>query len=93
MDDFSTLVLRYLLPPVMLTSEEKTSLNGKDPEPGVQVTPAPVIEEEEFFPDGGLRAWLVVVGCFIITAVVVGFWYVSRYMFREVCSLLLFPAS
>jgi hypothetical protein len=24
------------------------------------------------FPDGGLRAWLVVLGCFLITAVSVG---------------------
>lgn len=41
----------------------------------VQVIGPPAIEDEAYFPDGGLRAWLVVIGCSVISAVVVGFWY------------------
>ena len=60
----------------MSTAEEKSSGEGRSDEIVVQVIPAPRIEDEEYFPDGGLRAWLVVAGCFVITAVTVGFWYI-----------------
>jgi len=33
---------------------------------------AQTLQDNDDFPDGGLRAWLVVLGCFIITAVAVG---------------------
>ena len=58
-------------PPVMSIVEEKTSRKCPSVE-AVVVTPA--IEDEEFFPDGGLRAWLAVAGCFVINAVIIGFW-------------------
>lgn len=62
----------------MSAIEEKPSQKGRGIglEAVVQVVAPPTIEDEEFYPDGGLRAWLVVVGCCIISAVVVGFWYV-----------------
>lgn len=37
--------------------------------------------DEEECPDGGLRAWLVVIGCFIITAVSFGFLCVVLFHF------------
>lgn len=58
----------------MHTPEEKLGQKGRSPEAVDQVISTPTIEDEEFFPDGGLRAWLVVAGCFLISAVVVGFW-------------------
>lgn len=61
------------LPPAMSTTDEKTSQKDQDAEAVAQVTAA---EEEESCPDGGLRAWLVVVGCFIINAVIIGFCFV-----------------
>ena len=30
------------------------------------------LQVDENFPDGGLRAWLVVLGCFLLTGVSVG---------------------
>jgi hypothetical protein len=30
------------------------------------------LQVDNNFPDGGLRAWLVVLGCFLITAIAVG---------------------
>lgn len=61
----------------MSTIEEKPSQGGRGIEAVIQIIAPPAIEDdsEVFFPDGGLRAWLVVIGCFIISAVVVGFWY------------------
>jgi hypothetical protein len=35
--------------------------------------PAEVLQIDSDYPDGGLRAWLVVLGCFLITAVTIGF--------------------
>ena len=35
--------------------------------------PAQVLQIDLDYPDGGLRAWLVVLGCFLITAVTIGF--------------------
>ena len=58
----------------MFAVEEKPGQKGRSTEDVVQVISAPIIEDEEEFPDGGLRAWLVVVGCFVINAVTVGFW-------------------
>ena len=58
----------------MFAVEEKPGQKGRSTEEVVQVISAPIIEDEEEFPDGGLRAWLVVVGCFVINAVTVGFW-------------------
>ena len=56
--------------------EEKPSQKGRDTEVAVQLTAALTIEDEEDFPDGGLRAWLVVIGCFVVNTVTVGFWWV-----------------
>lgn len=64
--------------------EEKRSQTGLSIEAVVQATAA--IEDEESFPDGGLRAWLVVVGCFVVSAVVVGFWYVFPFHISK-CNL------
>ena len=58
----------------MSTAGEKSSGEGWSDEAVVQVITAPTVEDEEYFPDGGFRAWLVVAGCFVITAVTVGFW-------------------
>jgi hypothetical protein len=58
----------------MFVVEEKPSQKGRSTEDVVQVISAPIIEDEEEFPDGGLRAWLVIVGCFVVNAVTVGFW-------------------
>jgi len=59
----------------MFAIEEKRSQKGQSTEDVVQVVAAPPMEDEEELPDGGLRAWLVVVGCFVVSAVTVGFWY------------------
>ena len=59
----------------MSVVEENTSRKDRGIEAVVQVIAPPTIEDEVFFPDGGLRAWLVVVGCFVANAVVIGFWY------------------
>jgi len=58
----------------MLAVEEKPSQKDWSTEAVVQVIAAPTIEDGEDFPDGGLRAWLVVIGCFVVNAVTVGFW-------------------
>jgi len=57
----------------MFSVEEKPGQKGLSTEAVSQVIAAPTIEDEDF-PDGGLRAWLVVVGCFVVNAVTVGFW-------------------
>jgi len=61
-------------PLVMSPAEEKPSQKDRGTEAALQVTAALTIEDEEDFPDGGLRAWLVVVGCFAINSMTVGFW-------------------
>lgn len=58
----------------MFPVEEKPNPKDRGTEAAVQVTAAPTIEDEEDFPDGGLRAWLVVVGCFVVNSVTVSFW-------------------
>lgn len=58
----------------MFVVEEKSSQKGRGTETVTQVIASPTVEDEEDFPDGGLRAWLVVVGCFVVSAVTVGFW-------------------
>lgn len=58
----------------MFPAEEKPTQKGQGTEAALQVTAAPTIEDEEEFPDGGLRAWLVVIGCFVINSMTVGFW-------------------
>ena len=58
----------------MFPIEEKPSQKGRDTEATVQVTTSPTIEDEEDIPDGGLRAWLVVIGCFFVNSVTVSFW-------------------
>jgi hypothetical protein len=58
----------------MFRIEEEPNQKGRGTEAAVQVTAVPTIEDEEDFPDGGLRAWLVVVGCFVVNSVTVGFW-------------------
>lgn len=57
----------------MSAVEGKLGQEGRGTEAAVQVISMPAIDDEEL-PDGGLRAWLVVVGCFFVNAVVVGFW-------------------
>lgn len=60
----------------MSAVEEKPSQRGRGIEAVVHViAPSSAVEDDEFLPDGGLRAWLVVIGCFVISAIVVGFWY------------------
>lgn len=58
----------------MFAVEEKLGQNGRSAEAAVEVITASTTEDVEEFPDGGLRAWLVVVGCFVVNAVTVGFW-------------------
>jgi hypothetical protein len=58
----------------MFTIEEKPSQKGQSTEEVAQVVVAPTIDDEEELPDGGLRAWLVVIGCFVVNAVAIGFW-------------------
>jgi hypothetical protein len=53
----------------MSDDAEKSSVKSQSTDVVVQT-----LEDDEYFPDGGLRAWLVVVGCFVINAVAVGFW-------------------
>lgn len=60
----------------MFSVEEKLSQQGRGTEAAVQVVTAPTTEAEEDFPDGGLRAWLVVIGCFVVNTVTVSFWYI-----------------
>lgn len=72
----------------MFAVEEEPSQKGRNAETVLQVTAAPTIDEEEL-PDGGLRAWVVVVGCFVVNAVTVGFWWVFPQYFpnRQLTSL------
>ena len=58
----------------MFSVEKKTIQKGQSTEAVAQVIAASAIEDEDDFPDGGLRAWLVVAGCFVVNAVTVGFW-------------------
>lgn len=58
----------------MFSVEEKPSQKDQSAEAIAQVVAVSTIEDEEDFPDGGLRAWLVVAGCFIVNAVTVSFW-------------------
>jgi len=58
----------------MFPIEEKTIQKGRGAEAAVQVITSPTIEDEEDIPDGGLRAWLVVIGCFVVNSVTVSFW-------------------
>jgi len=58
----------------MFSVEETLSQKDGSAEVTAQVIAAPTIEDEEDFPDGGLRAWLVVVGCFVVNTVTVSFW-------------------
>lgn len=67
----------------MSAVEEKPGQKDLSIEVVVQSITPPVDEDEEFFPDGGLRAWLVVVGCFVVSAVVIGFWCVLRFYVSE----------
>jgi hypothetical protein len=53
------------MPPVEERSDEK----NRSTEAAVRVA-----EDQENLPDGGLRAWLMVAGCFIVNATTVGFW-------------------
>lgn len=57
----------------MFAVEAEPSQKGQSAEAVVQVIAATTIDEEEL-PDGGLRAWLVVVGCFAVNAVTISFW-------------------
>jgi len=57
----------------MFSVEEKPSQKDRSTEAAAQVIAASTIEDEDF-PDGGLRAWLVVTGCFVVNAVTVSFW-------------------
>jgi hypothetical protein len=58
----------------MFAGEEKLAQEGQGAEAVIQVVTTDAIDDEEFFPDGGLRAWLVVIGCFSVNSVIVGFW-------------------
>ena len=58
----------------MFPAEEKPGQKDRGTEAAVQVTTPSAIEDEEDFPDGGSRAWLVVIGCFVVNSVTVGFW-------------------
>jgi len=58
----------------MFSVEEKPSQKDRSTEAVAQVVATPTIKDEDDFPDGGLRAWLVVAGCFVVNAVTVGFW-------------------
>ena len=58
----------------MFSVEEKPRQKDRSTEAVAHVIAASSIEDEEDFPDGGLRAWLVVVGCFVVNSVTVGFW-------------------
>lgn len=71
----SPLVLLPPSPPAMSAVVEKHSQKDQKAEPVVQVTTSAIGDEEDF-PDGGLRAWLVVVGCFVVSSVTVSFWWV-----------------
>lgn len=50
----------------------------------LNVLPTPVIGDE--FQDGGLRAWLVVFGAFLITAVTIGLRY-GVSLFHQLASI------
>jgi hypothetical protein len=59
-------------PSMPVGQSEKTELGSDEKVLGVIGEPQPCQADDDF-PDGGLQAWLVVLGCFIITAVTVGF--------------------
>ncbi|KAF9792940.1 MFS general substrate transporter [Thelephora terrestris] len=60
----------------MFAGEEKLTQEGQGAEAVIQAVTTDAIDDEEFFPDGGLRAWLVVIGCFSVNSVVIGFCFV-----------------
>lgn len=53
---------------------EKPGQKDQNTETAAQVITTSTTEDEEDFPDGGLRAWLVVAGCFLVNSVTVSFW-------------------
>ena len=74
----------------MFVIKEKPSQKGLSTETVVQAIAVPTIDEE--LPDGGLRAWLVVIGCFVVNAVTLGFSWVPRCIFPTMNSPISFPA-
>ena len=70
---FPTSLLHLASPPAMTAVVEKHSHKDQSTGTAVQVT-TPAIGDEKEFPDGGLRAWLVVAGCFVVNSVTVSFW-------------------
>ncbi|KAK7049926.1 hypothetical protein VNI00_005356 [Paramarasmius palmivorus] len=68
-----------------------TLCEKKEEEPiSILPDPEPDVSEEEWYPDGGLRAWLVVLGCFIYMGTTVS-WALAWGVLQDYYHTTMFP--